>query len=515
MNFLSRLAASLAPHKKKAAAVGGATVLALGFTGGLAKQNNYWWFKKKAQVQVGFVANAWVNTSAGGTPTRSGSLLAYNSSNAYGDISSAYAASFPGDVICINGGTYPAQPILKSVTNGKPATTPVVIKACGAVTINGDLTVGPLAQNADVPDYVTIDGNNTMIVNGHYKASYWTTQPDHETVLNTHFQIPLTTSAQSSLIFTRSASNLVVRGNEVGPACCSSDGISAEIANNGQPVPSNVSVIGNYVHDLYDTCTEVPTYLGSCTVPANESFGSGTCSVGNCDHVDMFQSFGCNTCSINGNVAYLQGDHKQGIFLGNGNGATYSNITVANNLIHVANSDTALGSPGNDAAPGPSGYIKYYYNTVVGTFSFYTGANAALRPAPGTTVEMVGNIFVGQAGNSSGGGCTGFTYSDGTSFTPTWRNNSFSARAGCDASDLGNLTPTFVASAWPGAGTCQTGNLTGCSSTTGVPNLHLSGPQTVDNAGETTVCTVTVTSDVDAESRPKGAGCDLGGDEDR
>lgn len=52
------------------------------------------------------IANIWVNTSAGGSPSRSGTKIAYDATHAYGTLSAAWTAAQGGDTILVKGGTY-------------------------------------------------------------------------------------------------------------------------------------------------------------------------------------------------------------------------------------------------------------------------------------------------------------------------------------------------------------------------------------------------------------------------
>jgi hypothetical protein len=270
-------------------------------------------------------ATATTNPDSGGT-----SLCA--------SFNKAYQLATPADIIIFEAGTYPAQTIMPDVANGKPGSSPVTFKANGNVTFNGSVNFG-LDGSVTAPSYVTFDGANTTTIIGQFAINYASgSEAAHDTVQNTH--ITNMSDSQGALIFTRDVSYFTAKNNNLGPACCSSDGIGIEIRNSGDPNPDHISLIGNIIHDLYDACSEVPAYLGSCSGPG---FGdAGGCTIGNCDHIDGVQTFGADTLDVEGNQINMQCDNKQGLLLpGTGKGGTLTNLTVANNLVSNT-TDTAL-----------------------------------------------------------------------------------------------------------------------------------------------------------------------------
>jgi hypothetical protein len=209
------------------------------------------------------------------------------------------------------------------------------------------------------------------------------------------------------------------------------------------------------------------------------------------------QFFGGDNIDIERNKVYLQGDHKQGIFFYPSNGGTFSNITIASNMLGDT-SDNTLSIGGDAGTIGLyTGYQRFYYNTVQGTFRIYDR-----QIAPGTPVTITGNIFDNQAGNTNNGGCT-MLYSNNSPLIPTWNAN-LQAQTGPCPGDRGMGRATFVRPSWPG------GSL---KNSTGVPDLHLSGPQMAINSAESSLCGVTLTRDIDEQTRPIGGTCDIGADE--
>jgi hypothetical protein len=130
---------------------------------------------------------------------------------------------------------------------------------------------------------------------------------------------------------------------------------------------------------------------------------------------------------------------------------------------------------------------------------------------PGAPVTIAGNIFGGQAGSSSGGGCVLRDSANAVAAT-SWAFNLIAAtgtNAACAPSDrLGSAV--FVNAGFPGAGLCGTGQLAGCALATGVPDLQLSGSQVAVDGGEASYCPAV---DVMRTSRPRGNACDLGASE--
>jgi hypothetical protein len=345
--------------------------------------------------------------------------------------------------------------------------------------INGRIDIGQFNTNATPASWVTFDGAGQTTADG-LSVNWSGSGPvaDHVTLLNTHLR-DLNNSV-GALIWLVDATNFTARGNEIGPACCQSDGIGIEIRNNGSPSPQNIVIDRNNVHDIYEACSETPSYLGACS---GTGYGSGCSS---CDHIDGLQAFGGLGVSITNNRFYMNGAHKQGIFLQSANGGSFSNVLIQNNMVNsLSNNDVSISGPGTSVF---TGYVKMLYNTFQGEALVYNGV-----VAPGTPVTIAGNIIQGYAGNTSAGGCT-MSYGGGSTLTPTWRNNLLGSNPPCGTGDkTGNAT--FLRPSWPSGG---------------VPDLHLSGSQAAINAGEATYCP---SPDIDGQPRPQGTACDIGADE--
>ena len=118
-------------------------------------------------VNTAALANLWVNTAAGATPTRCSSPCSYNSANAYGSFATAYAAASPGDTIYVEGGSYGAQTIAWDAAKNSSSCDGWVSQS-GDVTpvTSGCITFAPAP--GETPTFtggITIDGSDVRIRN--------------------------------------------------------------------------------------------------------------------------------------------------------------------------------------------------------------------------------------------------------------------------------------------------------------------------------------------------------------
>lgn len=359
-------------------------------------------------------------------------------STACASFARAYELARPGDVVTIESGVYGPQTILATAAGGKPGTHSVrFVPASGAaVVVDGSVNLG-IDGVSTAPSYVEFDGRNHLVIEGQFRVNYADGVPAaHDSLLNTHIRD--SSKSQGALVFVRDAAFFTALGNEIGPGCCSSDGIGIEIRNPGDPVPDHIVLAHNRIHDLYDSCSEYPARLGVCS---GIGYGDPVC-VGDCDHIDGIQAFGAINIDVDGNEIYLQGAHKQGLFLGSGNGGRYENVLIANNMLSRT-SDQTLSIGGVPI----SGYLRLSHNTVLGDFHLSDG-----WVVPGTLVEFAGNIFEEQAGDQSAGGCT-VLQSDGSPLIPIWRHNLMGYNPPCGRGDVAGkasfIRPTFSETALP------------------------------------------------------------------
>ena len=85
------------------------------------------------------------------------------------------------------------------------------------------------------PSWVAFDGGGTTTIHGHFAVQYGGGSPSSHDHANTHLEN--SADSQGALVFARDTSYFTARNNEIGPACCSSDGIGIEIRDQGDPVP--------------------------------------------------------------------------------------------------------------------------------------------------------------------------------------------------------------------------------------------------------------------------------------
>jgi hypothetical protein len=430
-------------------------------------------------------------------------------STACATLARAYALASAGDIIGVATGDYGGQTICRdgsSCSNAASKGSPAIVFGCATrlgCTINGYLRLGTNNGSAAgaAPSYVTFDG--FVVAQG--KVVTWgpsgvTDKGSHITFENGHIwdlsnrssEAPSNPGDDWAGFEIIEQSDLSVLNTEIGPICCSADGIQNGVLDTS--IGSNVTLSGNYIHDLYDNCAAVPASVtnayGSCT---GYGFGNGDGA-----HVDGMHIWGgVNGLTITGNRIYGVGNagnaSGQGIFIERdplGINVTFSNVLIADNMVNMGvNGTNAVSFSPNGGTAGATGFLKILYNTVwasgasqYGNIRIYSGFMA-----PGATVVVAGNISRTYA--TSVNTCS-LTAQGGSSLTVIYANNLFGDRT-CSASDRMG-TPSLVSTA------------------EGSPDLHLSGAQAAINGGESTYCPAT---DIDGRARPAGGACDIGADE--
>jgi hypothetical protein len=408
-----------------------------------------------------------------------------------GNFDTACAASRRGDVILAvdDGGAFGTQQIDRSECPATSGTSYVTFTAAGGESpqVAGSVQLGSFFTGADAPDYIAWD--NIDLTNGSFSANCGAgTCAARINGLRVRNSLIKDASSAGDLVTFGSYNDVLIEGNEIGPSCCEGVGISFGKGGPSYPTNTNIVIRDNYIHDLYDSCTQWPGDLGSCS---GMGFGDGL----DVRHIDGIQIVDAHNLLIERNRLYSiggVGGSGQGIFWGSDNGGYMENATIMNNMVGRVpggQEEMPLGSACSGFSPGCiRGYLRILYNTVDGNINIY-GNNVAA----GTEVTVVGNI-ANNEGLGVGGACTGLAY-DGSALSPTYRNNLNSARS-CHATDTQGTT-TFASSTRP------------------MDLRQATSAANVRDLGEAVYCGPSQTVAVDLFSVPRflGTACDRGAHE--
>ena len=312
-------------------------------------------------------ANIWVNTSAGGTPSRSASLVIYNAANAYGSIAAAYAAATQGDVIRVRAGSYAGQTLARAV---KGASVITILPDTGAT-----VTLASLAVNTG---YVTLQGM-TSTGGCAVQPAGGQAQGDQQyvTLTNMHCKTLYFSSVHFSMI-----------GGEIGPydACNATDGYYHGGQEDGIASYATGGVRSSYI--LFDGVTVHD--INGDIVPgsgAGDECGQG----GTGPHVDCFQIDDVDNIIVRNSKFY---NCATSDILSRPYQSTISNFTLENNWFGPTidgGNGVLLGSVSEDALGG-SNVVRY--NTILGPGLSQLGTG---------TTQVYGNIL-------SNAECTHGTY---------------------------------------------------------------------------------------------------------
>jgi hypothetical protein len=393
-------------------------------------------------------ANLWLEAGAGSCTRVGNPGVNYGGSGSpdarCGNFDTACSAAQRGDTILAvdNGGAFGGQQIDRSECPATSGTSYVTFRGASGESpqVAGSVQLGSFQSGTDAPDYIAWD--NIDITNGSFQANCGAgTCAARIMGLKLLNSVVKDASSGGDLVSWGSYGDVTIAGNEIGPGCCETVGIAFGKGGPSYPTNTDIVIRDNYIHDLYDSCTQWPGDLGSCS---GTGFGD---ACGSCRHIDGIQLVDAHTILIERNRLYSiggSGGSGQGIFFGSDTGGYLENATIINNMVGRVpggQEEVPFGSNCDGFSPGCiRGYLRLLYNTVDGNINIY-GNNIAA----GTEVTVVGNI-ANDEGIGVGGACTGLAY-DGSALNPTYRNNLNQARS-CDASDtLG--TTTFVSSTRP------------------------------------------------------------------
>jgi hypothetical protein len=388
----------------------------------------------------------------------------------------AYQLARPGDTVEVAAGSYGAQRVLKS-SPAKVAPAVLFRAAAGANVVVAGIALGTNNGSASgtSPSYVSFDG---FEIRGRFTTVYPCLCPPVPSNITLQNSWVHAWNSVGGAVELDDVANARIANNQIGPICCQSDAIETGLRP-GSANPQNMLIEGNYVHDLFDSCSAATNFAGQCQ---GSGYGDGCAT---CDHIDGFQASGLDGLTIRNNRFSNAG--TQAIFLAPANGGSYSNITLENNMVgsvnNGGNNDVSLSGP---CLGCYSGTILIRNNTVQKVLVLYAAADSQRVFAPGTSIKVVNNIIGEYSSSSSGRNCS-LTYSDGTNGSITYSHNLFSYQT-CGPTDTRG-TATYV------------------NPNPATPDLHLApGSLGIDTADPNNY----PQTDIDGATRPKGAGPDIG-----
>jgi chitodextrinase len=346
----------------------------------------------------GPVAQVWVDTS-GGTCTRQLTPLAYGAladAAACPSLRAAFNAASSGDSIGVEAGSYGASQTTISYRSSITSTV-TFFPDGGTVTFAAPLCFGNDSSTrcdgviSDAPSWVTLDataGSGTFVYKQGLDEYYRSRQGTHITVVGGH-------SAAGSVFY--SPDTLTLRNLEIGPSCCSADGLRIGWGNVGRPIDHNVTLDGLYIHDIARRCAAYP---GQST----DGIGPSTCPGDTTAHVDCVQFMGGDTLTITRNSLYNCA--TQGLFLGGSAtsgapagttcvdtsvGCYAGTILIQNNMLgapYEAGRSLVIGRGTTTADPSfaPGSDVELQYNSVANSVEY------VLSAYPPSEVDYIANI---------------------------------------------------------------------------------------------------------------------------
>lgn len=274
------------------------------------------------------MANLWVNTTAGGTPTRcpdAGGCV-YNPTTAFGSIVTACNAAQSGDLVLVKGGDYPGDPTNNRIELGNCVgkTSDVVFRSATGEQVNLTGELSARATQARKVSHLEF-ANMTL-------SDFYFLNTDSITFLNDSMKF----------FFVRASSNIKLLDSDIGGI---NTGVSPTIGTTGAGgIPSsNVLVEHNNFHD--NTRTATGTHLECLFVQESDGVTVSRNSFSNCDTITLyvnpiFNGVVSNATIINNDI-HPPTDHAAGadptcpgcVALNIGTGGTHTNVHVLFNSL--------------------------------------------------------------------------------------------------------------------------------------------------------------------------------------
>jgi len=458
----------------------------------------------------GNVANLWVNTSAGGSPSRCSSPCAYVAANAFGSYDAAYQAASNGDKICVNTGSYGGQQIQYKAAITAEVTIDGDCNGTSRTNVNVTQTTIGQANGSAQTRFVTMKDMSlngaasvqaVFIYYGSNGASKLSDMADHITFDNVNICYERATTGPCFEAYSTDA--VTVKNSTIGPACCglNSGGVETNspvgirfgadtVTGGGFPVNSGLVIHNNLIQGLYTDCSKWLTGHGSCP--------QATCTDAlDLCHNDGIQIWGASDMTITNNRIYHVGIN--GIFLDST--ALMTNGTIANNMIGDILPDPRNGFGENCFDIDGRGILGTWQiiNNTCDPGDVFGLSWAQTMDTNNAVWNLKGNLgTISLATTASDpNGCTA-----GTTGVFVYSYNTLSPDDGQDrANGCGGNETTGPATFVDGTSVAPTNTM----------NLALSGANgPADNKIPPATCAGFVTADIDGVSRPQDTNCEAG-----
>ncbi len=201
-----------------------------------------------------------------------------------GSFQKACSLASAGDTIEVYGqnGNYPAQTLIKGSGSNtcNPASTVTFRCAAGDTCNMGcqtNASAAPCGTSANFqlgtgsgtnfgPSHLTFDGINLVDLGFHIQD--WNATDGQVSFIqyeNAHIWATSNSGTQpyrGILFDNNSGDHITVGPNvELGPFCCDGDMLDSRLNSASSPGPTNILITGAYLHDGYDSCTNMPAGL--------------------------------------------------------------------------------------------------------------------------------------------------------------------------------------------------------------------------------------------------------------